>query len=103
MEATKNDGEKNRLELAAGPGWQEIGKALTYGARKYQAYNYLQGNGLNWSRLAGAALRHISAWLCGEDRDPESGLLHLAHAGASIVMLLDLVLLKRGLDDRWKP
>jgi hypothetical protein len=35
-----------------------------------------------------------------EDNDPESGLNHLAHALANIAMLLDLVLMSKGQDDR---
>lgn len=100
--AIKNDEEKPRLELAVGPGFLEIGKALTYGANKYCPYNYRNNGGLAWGRLSGAALRHLTAFMMGEDRDPESGLLHLAHCGASVLMLLDLVVLGIGTDDRWR-
>jgi hypothetical protein len=36
----------------------------------------------------------------GEDKDPESGLLHLDHAAACILMLVSSVKRKIGSDDR---
>ena len=41
-------------------------------------------DGLDWTRVSSAVLRHLSAWHGGEDIDPESGLSHLAHAGCGI-------------------
>lgn len=44
--------------------------------------------GFKYTRSADAALRHIFAFLDGEDMDPESGLPHIAHAVASLEHLL---------------
>jgi hypothetical protein len=97
----KLDTGKPQVDLLLNPGALEVAKALTYGAGKYGRYNYLSGDGLAYSRLAGAAARHLTAWLAREGRDEESGLSHLAHAGASIVMLADLEARCLGIDDRW--
>jgi hypothetical protein len=98
--AVKHDGQKVRLELVPMSALFAVGDAFTYGAKKYADHNYRKG--MAWSRLLGAALRHLCAWGAGEDRDPESGLPHLAHAGACVLMLLDAELNQLGTDDRWK-
>lgn len=59
--------------------------------------------GMDWSRYLAAALRHLNRWNAGQDRDPESGLLHLAHAGCCLVFLLASQERGIGVDDRWKP
>lgn len=56
-----------------------------------------------WTRMSDAALRHITAWIEGEDKDWESGLSHLAHAICCLTFLLTYQLLNLGTDDRYKP
>lgn len=63
------------------------------------AHNWRQG--FNWSRLYGAALRHLTAHLDGEDKDPESGLSHLAHLGCCVMFLLEHEAKGLGKDDRY--
>lgn len=79
----------------------EIAKVLAFGAAKYDAWNWT--GGMDWSRLISAAERHLGAFKDGEDVDPESGLLHLAHAGCCIVFLLCYQLWRIGRDDRFRP
>lgn len=98
--AVKHDNAKNRLELIPVSGIEGIGRAMTFGASKYSAHNW--ANGFGWSRLVGSCLRHLFAWSRGEDKDPESGLSHLDHAGACIVMLIAHESEKLGTDDRRK-
>lgn len=86
MSGTKNDAEKIRLDLLPTESLEEIAKVLTFGAKKYTDYNWTKG--LKWSRLLGATLRHLFAFMRGEDKDPESGISHLAHAGCCILFLL---------------
>lgn len=78
----------------------EVAKVFAFGANKYGDHNWR--GGLNWSRLAGASLRHITAWISGETLDPESGCSHLAHAACNILMLLESGRLDLGKDDRWR-
>lgn len=96
----KHDDEKNRLQLLPVDALEEIGKVLTFGAVKYSEGNWAVGKGFKWSRLFGGLLRHSFAWVRGEDKDPESGLSHLAHAGCMLLFLLAHVLRKHGEDDR---
>lgn len=100
----KHDAGKPAVDLLLGPGGIEIAKALTFGAAKYRdRFNYARGEGLAFSRLAGALGRHIAEWLGGSDRDAETGLHPLAHAGACVHMLLNLIAWRRGIDDRFQP
>lgn len=99
-EGKKYDQDKPRLELFPSIAIEEISKVLTFGAKKYESWNW--AHGLKWSRLAGAALRHLFAWLRGEDKDPETGLSHLAHLGCCVVFLIHLEQTRPDLDDRFK-
>lgn len=78
----------------------EVAKVFGFGAEKYNEDNWR--GGFKWRRLISAVLRHVFAWLGGEDKDPESGLSHLAHAACGILMLLSFEINKSGQDDRWK-
>ena len=98
---TKHDGGKSPLDLLPGEALHEIADALAYGAVKYSPHNWRKG--FAWSRLLAACLRHLFAWARGERRDPESGLSHLAHAGAMLLFLITHEVTKIGEDDLWKP
>jgi hypothetical protein len=99
--AVKFDGDKPRLELVPPSAIIALGQVLGYGAAKYSEHNYLKG--MAHTRLIGAALRHMFAWIGGEEIDPESGLSHLSHALASIAMLIETKARNVGTDDRYKP
>ncbi len=67
----------------------ETAKALTYGASKHGARNYFQTpDPMEYFR---AAIGHLFLWKSGEITDPESGLNHLAHAEASILILHEIL------------
>lgn len=91
-------GKPTMPELLPFGALEQVCAVFAYGAKKYAPHNYRRGEGLAWSRLLGAALRHLFAWGGGEDLDPESGFSHLAHACCCCLMLLDGC----GKDDRWK-
>jgi hypothetical protein len=95
----KYDTGKVQMELLSVPAMTAIAEVLTFGAKKYDAHNWRKG--FKWSRLFGAMLRHTFAAMSGEDRDPESGLLHLAHAGCCIMFLLEHAICGLGQDDRY--
>jgi len=57
---------------------------------------------MKWTRLVGASLRHIFAWIAGEEKDPESGISHIAHATCNLVFLLEYILTSTGEDDRYE-
>lgn len=73
---------------------------LTFGAGKYDAHNWRQG--MQWSRLIAAALRHIDAHHRGVVLDPETGLPHVAHALCCILFLMDYKSSHPELDDRYE-
>jgi hypothetical protein len=47
-------------------------------------------------------MRHLHAFNDGEDKDPESGLSHLAHLGCCVMFLLEFEKTHKELDDRFK-
>lgn len=97
----KHDQGKPRLSLIPKEALWSMGKALGYGEKKYGTHNFR--NGLGYTRLVDAAMRHLTAWVNGEDLDNESGNSHLDHALASLAMLAFMVENKPELDDRYKP
>lgn len=67
---------------------EDIIRVFEFGAKKYARGNFLEGEGLAYTRVLNSLLRHVYAFMRGEDVDPESGLSHMAHAGANVYMLL---------------
>lgn len=96
----KYDAEKPKMELISSIAVTELAKVLTFGAKKYEAHNWRKG--IAFSRLLGAAFRHLTAYNGGEDKDPETGLSHLAHAFCCIMFLLEMEQKRPDLDDRFK-
>lgn len=96
----KHDQGKNRLELLSSHAIEEIGKVLTFGAKKYADHNWR--GGLTYSRCLGATFRHLFAYLRGENKDPETGLSHISHALCELMFLSDFEHTRPDLDDRYK-
>lgn len=97
-EGVKHDTQKPRLDLIPTEAIVEIAKVLTFGAIKYDEWNWARG--MKWSRVIGAAERHIGAFKGGEDIDPETGLSHIAHAACNLMFLLFYEQHRRDNDDR---
>ena len=91
---------KPRLELLPSAALEQIAEVLTYGAAKYDANNWCRG--ARWGRYYAALLRHLFAWWRGEDRDAETGLSHLAHAGCCLLFLMEYQCNGWGSDDRFR-
>lgn len=98
--AIKFDQDKLPLHLLSTEALNQTAAVLAFGADKYAAHNWRKG--FEWSRPMSAALRHITAFNAGEDKDPESGLSHLAHAMCCIMFLLEFEKTHPELDDRYK-
>lgn len=96
---TKHDSGKTPYALLPFRALDEVGMVLEFGANKYSANNWRSG--FAYTRLVSAAMRHLVSWLNGEDKDPESGLCHLAHAACCILFLLELIKTNKGEDDRY--
>lgn len=98
VKGVKYDQEKTRLDLISPIAIEELGKVLTFGARKYSARNW--EHGISWTRCIGALLRHTFAYLRGETKDPETGLSHMAHALCEAMFLVHFESTKPEFDDR---
>jgi hypothetical protein len=99
--ALKFDQDKLPLHLLSTEAMNQTAAVLAFGAQKYAEHNWRKG--FVWSRPLSAAMRHITAFNDGEDKDPESGLSHLAHAACCIMFLLEFEKTNKHLDDRYKP
>lgn len=81
----------------------EAGAALAYGGLKYGRHNW-RAIGVRSSVYYDAVLRHLMAWWEGEDIDPVeqggSGLPHLAHAIAGLMVYRDCEIAGMTTDDR---
>lgn len=99
-EALKFDQDKLPLHLLSTEAMNQTAAVLKFGAQKYAEHNWRKG--FSWSRPLAAAMRHITAFNNGEDKDPESGLSHLAHAACCIMFLLEFEKTHPELDDRYK-
>lgn len=96
----KYDQDKPDLSLLSSVWIYGVGAVLTFGKKKYDAHNWRKG--LQLSRLLAAALRHIFAFLNGEDRDPETGLPHLDHASCCLMFAREMWSTRPDMDDRFK-
>jgi hypothetical protein len=99
--APKFDSNKVRVDLLPIDPMLQIAEVFTFGAKKYFANSYRQGETVAWSRTYGSIMRHLMAFWSGEDRDPESGLNHLAHAGTQLMILMEHVRHNQDKDDRF--
>lgn len=97
-QGVKFDANKPRMDLLDAYAVEELAKVLTFGAQKYADHNWRKG--IAKGRLIAAALRHLFAYLSGENKDPETGLSHAAHAMCCCMFLLGLEH-RTDLDDRW--
>jgi len=95
----KLDADKPRMDLLPFDSLVSVSEVLTFGSRKYSDHNWAKG--MRWGRLIASCLRHISAFMQGEDNDPETGKSHIAHAACCCLMLLGLIIRNSGTDDRF--
>lgn len=66
----------------------EMGRVMAHGADKYGVDNWQKCD--DPRRYDAAAMRHLLAFLDGEELDPDSGLSHLAHCACSLAMRFGL-------------
>lgn len=83
---TYDDG-KAPLARLPWAGISEAAMVMEYGNQKYGDYdNYRKG--MEISRNLSCAMRHIAAFMEGEDNDPESKRSHLGHAICRLAYVL---------------
>ena len=96
----KHDAGKPPLELISRDALEAEARVLAFGAAKYGVDNWR--GGMAWRRIGGAAMRHLVAWLDGEDNDPETGESHLAHLRCCTGFLIEYQKRGIGTDDRFR-
>lgn len=79
----------------------EIAQAFRDGAEKYTAYNW-RDKPVPTMTYLNAALRHMYAYLDGEERSEDADCLHLAHAAACFCIVMDAAACGTLIDDRPK-
>ncbi len=82
----KFDKGKLRYDLIPMESMKALATILTLGAEKYADRNW--EGGMSWQRVYASLMRHLVAFEAGEDTDPESGELHMAHALCNVVFLV---------------
>jgi hypothetical protein len=87
-----------RFDLLPWPALEEVARVYAFGAQKYADHNWHKG--YKWGLSLASLFRHVVSWAKGEDRDPESGLHHLAHAVFHCLTLVTFQNEKLGADDR---
>lgn len=99
MEGTKHDATKLRLDLIPPTGIFAEADVFTKGAAKYGDRNW--EDGILFSRVFGALLRHAYDWWAGEELDPDDNQHHLASvAWCAHVLLTYMARHQHQLDDR---
>jgi len=73
-------------------------KVLEYGAKKYTHENWKKG--LPTKDVCESLLRHVFAYMEGEDIDNESGCTHLGHAMCNLMFLEYVMRVKPEFDNR---
>jgi len=87
-EGVKYDKEKPDYSLLPPYALEDVVKVLTFGAEKYDRWNWKKLDNLE-DRYFAAAQRHLWAVMRGETHDLESGKHHYAHAICCIMYLLE--------------
>lgn len=91
-------GQKDeRFDLIPMDALEELARVYGFGAKKYDDDNWLKGYA--WRLSLGALGRHVAKWALGQDRDPETGLHHLAHAAWHCLALMVFGMRGLGTDD----
>lgn len=89
--ADRYNENKPDLGLLAPNAILHLGAVYSYGAKKYAPDNWRKG--LTYRACLASGLRHVFAFLAGENYDKESGLHHLAHAAWNCLTVLEYELL----------
>lgn len=90
---------KSRWSLVDFDAFVPMVQVLEFGAEKYDAHNWKRG--LNTTGICESMLRHIFAYMAGEDIDPESGISHIGHIQCNAMFLGRMGQLSEW-DDRYK-
>ena len=91
---------KVRWGLVDQRSFEPMVRVLEFGATKYSAHNWKKG--LSWIEICESMLRHIYAFMDGEDLDSDSNLEHIGHIQCNAMFLSYMFRMRKDLDDRYK-
>lgn len=94
----KLDTGKARMDLLPPDALLATAGVFTFGAEKYAERNWELG--MDWGRVYAAQQRHMNAFWGGEMYDPETGMMHTAHATFGTLVLTAYALRGIGADSR---
>lgn len=94
----KLDAGKSRMDLLPPDALLATAGVFTFGAEKYAERNWELG--MDWGRVFAAQQRHMNAFWGGEMYDPETGMMHTAHATFGTLVLTAYALRDIGADSR---
>ena len=94
--------KKPRLSLVPPSGLVYAALAMANGADKYGPYNFRDKKVQAMIYLE-ACIRHVLAWQDGEECAQDSGVPHLGHALACLLILIDAKETGNLIDNRPKP
>jgi len=77
MTAIRHNDGKLQWSLVDFDSLEDMVRVLEYGAKKYSRDNWKKG--LKTNEIFESLMRHMVAYMRGEDIDPESGLPHTGH------------------------
>lgn len=77
----------------------EVGRVADYGARKYSRGGCLKVKNA-MQRYEAADMRHKLSFHKGEERDQESGMLHLAHCAWNALIQLEIYLREKEIESK---
>ncbi len=101
MKAKTYDLGKAPLANLPPAGIRSVAMVQACGHKKYKNFNNFR-KGMEVSRNLSCAMRHIVAFMDGEDRDSESGESHLGHAACRLFFVLQNIEDQTVIDDRYK-
>jgi hypothetical protein len=91
---------KIKWSLVSWKALEPMVEVLMFGAKKYSAFNWSKG--LSYNEICESMLRHIHAFIQGEDNDSESKLTHTGHILCNAMFLSYMFLFNKSMDDRNK-
>lgn len=93
--------KKVDLSLVPSAGIINVALCMMNGATKYGPYNWRnKDKKVGTMTYLAAAMRHIEAYLDGEEVASDSGYSHLGHAASSLFILMDAIATGFNTDDR---
>lgn len=100
--ATRHNSGKPKVSLIleAREAIEGLAEVMKFGAEKYERKNFMQGDGLPQTEILDSLLRHVMAYLAGEDIDEESGKPHVDLILANGLFLSQMAKTKPKSDDR---